>query len=145
MKIALPQDDQNRFSAHYGAATRIGCFQIDPATRAARAQETLLPLTPSPCAWPDWLRAEGVTTLLVGGMGPGARERCTALGIEVVPGVPASDAAPALVAAYLDGTLTLSEHACRHGDAAHDHDHGNEHAHPHAPALSGHGHCHCSH
>ncbi len=140
MKIAIPLDNENAFSAHYGAATRVGCFLIDPATRAPRGHELLYPVTGSPCSWPEWLHLEGVTTLLVGSIGAGARERCAALGIEVVAGVPAPPTSvEALVTRYLAGNLPLGESNCAHGEHAngHDHAHPNEHAH--------HGHCQCSH
>jgi predicted Fe-Mo cluster-binding NifX family protein len=140
MKIAIPLDNENVFSAHYGAATRIGCFLIDSATRKVRKIETLYPVASSPCAWPDWLHQEEVTVLLAGGIGAGARERCAALGIEVLSGVPSPVASlEALVASYLAGSLTFGESPCQHGDqdGHHSHDPAHEHAH--------HGHCQCSH
>jgi hypothetical protein len=73
-------------------------------------------------------------------MGSGARERCAALGIEVIAGVSA-DAPDALAARYLDGTLPLGANACSHGEHAHRHHHSHSHEHDHVHSGS----CHCSH
>ena len=141
MKIAIPLTDSREFSAHYGASSALACFEVDAPTRTLRAESQLLPLG-SPCSWPDWLHAEGINVMLVGGMGAGARERCTALGIEVITGVPAGKPAE-LAARYLAGTLQPGANACGHGEHghahAHEHTHSPEHDHAHAS------HCHCSH
>ena len=139
MKIAIPVNDAQEFSPHYGAATALACFTAATDGSGSLANESLLhPVGRTPCSWPDWLHAEKITTLLVGGMGPGARARCAELGIDVIPGVlPAPPRELAL--AHLGGRLQTGENACRHGDHEHVHHHheGADHAH--------HGHCDCAH
>lgn len=137
MKIAIPLTDTHEFSAHYGASSALACFEVDAISHTLRVESRLLPMG-APCSWPDWLHTEGVNVLLVGGMGAGARERCTALGIQVIAGVTADEPA-ALAARYLADTLQLGANACSHGDHAHSHPHSHEHDHAHS------GSCHCSH
>ncbi|MFH1498439.1 MAG: NifB/NifX family molybdenum-iron cluster-binding protein [Verrucomicrobiota bacterium] len=134
MKIAIPITDTHALSAHYGASSGLACYEVDDAERVLLVASVLKPVDGTPCSWPDRLHAEGVTVMLVGGMGTGARTRCQALGIEVIDGMP--ELPPArLVASYLDGTLQRGESACQPGE--HDHPHGHDHAHD--------GHCHCEH
>ena len=133
MKIAIPITDTHEFSAHYGASSGLACFEADDDTRTLLIASVLTPIDGTPCSWPDRLHAEGVTVMLVGGMGSGARTRCEALGIEVIDGMP--ELSPAMLAvSFLDGTLQPGESACQHGE--HDH-HGHDHAHA--------GHCNCAH
>jgi predicted Fe-Mo cluster-binding NifX family protein len=138
MKIAIPINEAYEFSAHYGAAYGVACFEADDSTRALRIESLLIPTEGSPCSWPDWFKKEGVTVMLVGGMGGGARARCEELGMEVIVGVP--DSAPAgLAAAYLAGTLQPGESACRHGDHDNGHGHARGHDHDHGSR------CNCAH
>lgn len=140
MKIAIPITNTHEFSAHYGASCRLACFEADDITRAIRIESVLTPTDGSPCSWPDWLQSEGVTVMLVGGMGGGALARCEALGIRVIAGMPVTTPVK-LAAAYLDGTLQPGESACQHGDHEHEqgHAHGHDHDHEHG------GHCNCAH
>jgi predicted Fe-Mo cluster-binding NifX family protein len=141
MKIALPINDAQEFCAHYGAATALACYTADNATRKIRVHGSLLPIAKSPCAWPEWLRDEGVDVMLVGGMGAGARARCDALGIQVIAGLP-SGTPEALATAYLEGTLQPGENACGHGHHdGHGHHAGHDHPHDHSHE----GHCQCGH
>lgn len=130
MKIALPLTEQNEFSAHYGGASRVAIFEVDRATRRLLSQSVITPPSPEPCVWPAWLQAQGIQVVLVGGMGGGPRQRLAALGVDVVPGVPAGDPTE-LVQAYLQGRLQLGANACEsgHGEHAHGHAHGSDHAH----------------
>lgn len=140
MKIALPLTADNQFSAHYGGASRIALFAVDPAGRQVLGQSIATPPEPEPCGWPDWLHAEGVQIVLAGGMGGGPRQRLAALGIRVIVGVQA-DAPARLVEALLQDRLVLGANACGAGQG-HPHAHdgsGNHHGHSHGGA------CGCSH
>ncbi|MFA6959654.1 MAG: NifB/NifX family molybdenum-iron cluster-binding protein [Opitutaceae bacterium] len=135
MKIAIPLNDAREFSAHYGASSALACFEVNTATRTIQVHSELLPIG-SPCSWPDWLKTEGITVMLVGGMGGGAQKRCATLGIEVVAGVPAGDPIE-LAGRYLAGTLQPGKSSCSHTGDDHQHSHDHQHADS--------GHCHCSH
>lgn len=129
MKIAIPLDQSHHFSPHYGASAAFACCEVDPLSGRAGPLGLLLPSGGSPCSWPAWLRAEGVSVLLVGGMGAGARASCAELGIELVPGVP--PAPPERLAAdYAAGRIQPGENRCGDGHD-HDHHHGDGHHHGH--------------
>jgi predicted Fe-Mo cluster-binding NifX family protein len=136
MKIAIPLDEAGAFSPHYGASSAFACCKIDPATRRVGPLGLLLPTGGSPCSWPAWLRAEGVDTLLIGGMGAGARAACAKLGLEVVPGG-GPGPIPQIAADYAAGRLQPGENACAE-DCGHlpgdDHDHAHEHGCRHSHA-----------
>jgi acyl-coenzyme A thioesterase PaaI-like protein len=69
MKIAIPITASEEFSPHYGAATALACFEADDTTRVLQVTSMLKPADGTPCSWPDRLQVEGITVMLVGGMG----------------------------------------------------------------------------
>lgn len=130
MIIALPLTETNEFSPHFGAAARAGLFTVDPAKRRISKATMLMPPSPEPCGWADWLGSRGVKVLLAGGIGRGARERMAAAGIEVIPGVP-TDLPALLVQAWLNGTLNPGANDCEDGHHAHGHPHHHHGGHDH--------------
>jgi predicted Fe-Mo cluster-binding NifX family protein len=75
--------------------------------------------------FPSWLREQGVTAVLAGGMGGRASAMLEAYGIEVIMGADGNDP-DELVRAYLDGRLQSSGESCC-GGGLHDcgsHGHG---------------------
>ena len=134
MIIALPLTENDEFSLHFGGSAKVGLFEIDRARSLIVRATAVVPTEPEPCGWAGWLVAQGVTLLLVGGIGRGARQRMAATGIEVLVGMPAADPA-ALVQAWLDGRLVPSANTCDAGNG----DHGDQHHAHHA------GDCGCSH
>ncbi len=120
MKIAIPVEN-GRLTNHFG-----GCSEIAFVTAAdgqITGQETLATPAHEPGAFPAWLAEQGTSVVIAGGMGQRAVSLLAAQGIEVILGAPA-DTPNALVAAYLDGTLTAGANACSHGR---DHAHGEGH------------------
>lgn len=125
MKIAIPLTDSDEFSPHYGASARFAVFDVDPPQRAIRRRMIVAPPDSEPCAWPPLLRAAGVSLVLAGGMGSGARHRMAEQGVDVVAGV--APAAPeALVAAWLEDRLIRSDQACDARGHGHPHADGGE-------------------
>jgi len=112
-KIAIPIRDGN-FCDHFGGAEAFAFFEIDSAGDVA-PKPSLAPPEHGRGVFPVWLRQQGVTTVLAGGMGPRAKQIFDTQGIEVVAGVKA-DSPPKLVNAYLDGSLEATGEEC--------HDHG---------------------
>lgn len=122
MKIALPVISDDSFSAHYGGSSHLLCFATDPVAKRILERCSLRPPSAEPCAWPEWIRAQGVDVILAGGMGPGPRQRCADLGITVVAGLP-DDAPEDLVNDFLHGRLSAGENPCAGGSHDHGHDH----------------------
>ncbi|MBE2215756.1 MAG: hypothetical protein IAE82_17920 [Opitutaceae bacterium] len=126
MIIAIPLTHDETFSAHFGGSAIAAIFEVDLEKHVVVTSGTFRPPGLSPCAWGPWLRDLGVTRLLVGGMGAGAREQMGACGIDVVVGVTAGEA-DMIVRSWLRGTLHVGANAC--GDGAGPHDHAHDHAH----------------
>ena len=125
MKIAIPLTESDGFSSHYGASAKFEVFEVDPPQRAVRRRMIVAPAEAEPCAWPPLLRAAGVTLVLAGGMGSGARHRMAEQGIEVIAGV--APAAPeALVTAWLENRLARGDNTCDGREHGHHHGGGGE-------------------
>jgi len=126
MIIAVPTF-AGRFSSHFGGADAFALYTIDPARGAISSVESTSPPEHGRGVFPMWLRNQGVTTVLAGGMGPRAAELFQSQGIEVVLGAEGDDP-EAMARAYLDGTLSTSGELCHdHGfhDCGHHREHGN--------------------
>lgn len=125
-KVAVPTAEGS-FSAHFGRSTGFAVFEVDPRTRTVLGRQEL----PAPAhehgAFPALLRDHGVTVVLAGGMGPGARNLFAEHRIQVLLGV--GGASPdAVVTAYLDGSLVDGANLCgSRGGGGADHHHGDHH------------------
>jgi ATP-binding protein involved in chromosome partitioning len=114
MKLAVPLVNGD-FSPHFGGADSFALFEVDDASREIVARST----EPTPPhergAFPVWLRAQGVTAVLAGGMGPRAVDMLEQYGIAVITGVPEQDP-ESLVTSYLQGILQSVGSTCEgHG------------------------------
>ncbi len=122
MKIAVPLY-QGRFSAHFGGAEAFAFYTVDEASRTISGHVVGVPPEHNRGVFPMWLRAEGATVVLAGGMGPRASDILAQHSIAVVSGIQGDDP-DAVVRAYLDGTLQASNEPClEHGfhDCGHNH------------------------
>lgn len=127
MIIAIPLKSDESFSVHFGASVLAAIFEVDPGTHVIAASGVFRPPPGlAPCDWAPWLRDLGVTRLLVGGIGQGAREQMAGCGVEVVTGITSGEA-EVLVRSWLRGTLALGANACGHGglrELVHVREHG---------------------
>ena len=114
MMIAVPIRD-GQFSSHFGGAETFALYTVDEASRKITERLQAAPPEHGRGVFPMWLRKQGVTTVLAGGMGPRASDIFASHGIDVVLGAE-GDEPEVMVQAYLDGTLTFSGELC--------HDHG---------------------
>jgi predicted Fe-Mo cluster-binding NifX family protein len=126
MKIAIPLTASNGFSRHYGGSSKFAVIDIDPKKRAVRRRMIVVPPEGEPCAWPRLLRAAGVKLILAGGMGRSARARMAEHGVDVFAGVPTA-APDALIAAWIDGRMTLGAKICDGSGRAGCHHGGRNH------------------
>jgi predicted Fe-Mo cluster-binding NifX family protein len=124
-KVAVPTVDGS-FSAHFGRSTGFAVFEVDPQARTILGRQDL----PTPAhehgAYPALLQDHGVTVVLAGGMGPGARNLFAERRIQVLVGV-SGDNPDALVTSFLDGALTDGTNLCGEGESHHHGDHHADH------------------
>lgn len=114
MKIAVPLV-QGKFSAHFGGAEAFAFYTVDESSRTVSGRELGVPPEHARGVFPMWLRAQGATVVLAGGMGPRASGILAQHGIAVVSGIQEDDP-DAVVRAYLEGTLEASNEPClEHG------------------------------
>ncbi len=123
MKIAIPYDNGQIFQ-HFGQTEQ---FKLYTAEEKDIENAVIVGTNGSGHgALCGFLKGCGVTTLVCGGIGAGARTALAEVGIDVYPGVSggADDAAKAL----LDSTLTFNANVqCDHH--GHEHHHGGDDGH----------------
>ena len=117
LKIVVPTID-GRFSSHFGGADRFAIFEVDEGSRTIASQVSAAPPPHEHGSFPLWLRDQGATVVLAGGMGPRAVQMLGQFGIETVVGVGGGEPEQ-LVRAYLDGTLAATGEGCG-GGGLHD-------------------------
>jgi ATP-binding protein involved in chromosome partitioning len=121
LKIVVPTI-QGGFSPHFGGADRFAIFEVDEASRTIASQVSATPPPHEHGSFPLWLKEQGASVILAGGMGPRAVQMLEQFGIETVIGVGGGEPEQ-LVRAYLDGTLSATGEGCggggMHGCAGH--------------------------
>ena len=117
MKIAVPLREQ-RFSTHFGGADAFALYPVDEASREAQPPQIVAPPEHGRGVFPMWLRRQGVTVVLAGGMGPRASDMLSQHGITVILGVEGDDP-DAVVNEYLAGDLKTTGEVC-HEHGFHD-------------------------
>ena len=125
MRIAVPLH-QGTFCPHFGGAEAFALYSINLAERTIGDRQVGFPPEHGRGVFPVWLRQQGASVVLAGGMGPRAVGIFAQHGIEVMLGIEGDDP-DALVQSYLDGTLEATGQPCyEHGfhDCGHDHGEG---------------------
>ncbi|MCY2994262.1 MAG: NifB/NifX family molybdenum-iron cluster-binding protein [Planctomycetota bacterium] len=112
MKIALPLVD-GRLCMHFGHCEQFALVDVDATTHECTKKVLVTPPPHEPGLLPRWLKEQGATVILAGGMGQRAQQLFAESGIAVVVGAPA-DAPESLIAAYLGGTLVSGCNTCDH-------------------------------
>jgi predicted Fe-Mo cluster-binding NifX family protein len=112
-----------RFCEHFGGADAFAFYTVDEASRSVGDLHVGAPPEHGRGVFPVWLRQQGATVVLAGGMGPRAANIFAHHGVEVVLGVHGEDPEK-IVSGYLDGTLDTTGEVCHdHGfhNCGHDH------------------------
>lgn len=117
MKIAIPYEN-GRLHGHFGGCREFALVQVDPEKKVSLRTEVLPTPEHQPGAFPRWLREQGVTVVIVGGIGRRALDIFAQQGIEVRAGQPGTPMEE-LVTSYLTGGLTGTPDGC----ANHGHHH----------------------
>lgn len=112
MTIAIPVADE-RLCVHFGHCDRFALVEVDEPQQRVISTSYRTPPPHEPGVLPRWLREQGVSVVIAGGMGRRAMEFFRVLGIRVLLGAPA-ETPEQLVAAFLGGTLPTGENTCDH-------------------------------
>ena len=132
MKIAVPVTSDNQIDGHFGHCESYAVYTITDTKEIAEKKSVR---SPQGCGCKSdiasVLAADGVTTMLAGGIGGGAINVLNNCGIEVIRGC-AGDATE-VVKLYLSGLVKDSgsschQHETHHGNG-HDHEHGHQCSH----------------
>lgn len=117
MRIAVPIQD-GKLNQHFGHSRQFAFVDADPATRRV-AGSTVAEAPPhQPGFLPPWLKNQGVSHVIAGGMGAHAQALCRRIEIEVITGAP-EESPEALALRFLEGTLVTQPHACDHDHSHH--------------------------
>ncbi|MBP2132332.1 putative Fe-Mo cluster-binding NifX family protein [Methanomicrobium sp. W14] len=109
MKIAVAKEDEN-VAEHFGHCTEYAFFDVEDGKIAGR--EDLKSPEHAPGVIPKFLKENGADVVLACGIGQGALDLFSEMGIKVYIGVQGSiDSA---IKSYLDGTLTSGSNFCDH-------------------------------
>jgi predicted Fe-Mo cluster-binding NifX family protein len=129
MKIAIPHDN-GRLHGHFGGCREFALIEVDSKTKTLVGLKIISAPEHQPGLFPRWLHQQGVSSVIVGGIGRRALDLFAEQGIEVRPGPPGTSV-EALVASYLGGLLTGTPEGCTNHGHHHDHDHDHSHDHGH--------------
>ncbi len=108
--IAVPLAD-NQFSSHFGGAEEFALYTVDDDTGKVTDRRVATPPEHGHGVFPMWLKAQGATVVLAGGMGPRASTILNHHGIEVLVGVESGEP-DAMIESYLGGTLRVTGSYC---------------------------------
>jgi ATP-binding protein involved in chromosome partitioning len=126
--IAIPTAD-GRLHGHFGGCREFTIVQADVEQRKIISLQPVTPPPHAPGLFPRWLREQGVSVVIAGGIGHRALAIFAREGIEVRAGEPDATA-EALALAYLNGQLVNKPSGCTHHhdeEGGHHHHHGEDH------------------
>ena len=121
-KIGIPVDGKN-LHGHFGGASMFKFYFIED--NKVVDTEKLVPPPHHPGVIPRWIADQGVTDVILGGVGQKAVAILEHFNIKVTKGVGEYEA-DKVIEDYLAGTLEASEENCNHDHHQH-HDHGHQH------------------
>jgi ATP-binding protein involved in chromosome partitioning len=110
MKIAMPVQS-GKLSQHFGHSEQFSLFDIED--QSVRGREDVTPPPHEPGLLPRWLKENGVTLVIAGGMGHRAQTIFEQAGIQVICGAP-SETPDSVVERYLKGELETGDNTCDH-------------------------------
>jgi predicted Fe-Mo cluster-binding NifX family protein len=122
--IAIPTAE-GRLHGHFGGCREFTLVQADPDQLKILNTRTMIPPPHTPGAFPRWLREQGASVIIAGGIGQRALDLFAQEGIEVRAGE-AGAPVEQLARAFINGHLIKRPAGCshHHGDhAGHDHPH----------------------
>ncbi|HEX3026170.1 MAG TPA: NifB/NifX family molybdenum-iron cluster-binding protein [Clostridia bacterium] len=116
MKIAVTTQESEIFQ-HFGKCPEFSLFDVKDGKIQGKTKMDSSQNGHSALA--QFLKNAGVDVVICGGIGGGAKQMLSSVGIELVSGV--EGGVDDAVKAYLDGTLKDLGGSCSHGEHEHDH------------------------
>ena len=110
MKFAIPIAD-GKLTAHFGHCKEFAMVEVED--QKILSTEMLDPPPHEPGVLPRWLKEQGTTIVIAGGMGQRAIQLFQQAGVEVFVGAPV-DEPENLVKSYLNQTLVTGGNVCDH-------------------------------
>ena len=110
MKFAIPIAD-GKLTAHFGHCKEFAMVEVED--QKILRTEMLDPPPHEPGVLPRWLKEQGTTVVIAGGMGQRAIQLFQQAGVEVFVGAPV-DEPENLVKSYLNQTLVTGGNVCDH-------------------------------
>jgi len=96
---------------------------VDPSKKTIVSKSLVAAPPHEKGVFPSWLRDQGASVILAGGMGPRAVQMFEQFGIQVISGVAGKDPT-AVVEDFLSGTLQTTGEVCSGGHLHNCGDHG---------------------
>ena len=123
MKICIPTSE-GKLCGHFGHCDSFTFAEINPETKEILNIEERIPEEGISCQSASWISEQGVSKVLVGGMGGRPMMMFAQNGVEVVAGCPELPIKEVLEQ-YMANTLETGKNAC--GGEGHDHHHCHHH------------------
>jgi predicted Fe-Mo cluster-binding NifX family protein len=128
--IAIPTTE-GRLHGHFGGCREFTLVQADPEQRKIVSIRPVTPPPHAPGLFPRWLREQGVSVVIAGGIGQRALANFHHHGITVRAGT-ADMTVAQLASDFLNGHLIATPEGCAHHGHYHDHEHHHhDHGHHH--------------
>jgi len=112
MKIAIPTAD-GKLCPHFGHCERFALVEVDEADKRILRTDYVAPPPHEPGVLPRWLRQQGASVVIAGGMGRRAQGLFAQQGVRVVAGAPVQPPEEIAIA-YLNGVLKTGDNVCDH-------------------------------
>lgn len=110
MKFAIPIAD-GKLTAHFGHCKEFAMVEVE--NQKILSTEMLDPPPHEPGVLPRWVKEQGTTIVIAGGMGQRAIQLFQQTGVEVLVGAPVEEPEN-LVKSYLNQTLVTGGNVCDH-------------------------------
>ena len=112
MRIAIPTAN-NQLCMHFGHCETFVFYDVDEKNKKIISQKAIEPPPHEPGKLPGWIKEQGGTVIIAGGMGGRARDLFSAMGIDVVVGAEGTDPQQ-IVMDYLNNVLKTGKNTCDH-------------------------------
>ena len=112
MRIAVPVTG-SVLSSHFGHCERFVLFDVDEDRKTLGKRQEITPPPHEPGTFPRWLKEQGATVIIAGGMGSRAQSLFSQNDIQVVVGATGGEP-DSLVRSFLDGRLETGANICDH-------------------------------
>jgi len=112
MRIAIPMAE-GQLARHFGHCKEFAFLDVDPTMKEITSSAKAEAPEHEPGRLPRWLKEQGVSFVITGGIGARAVALLEHSSIGVLSGAP-RETPETLVRRYLDGVLTPGVNACDH-------------------------------